>query len=90
MFPEMLRVLKYGGVLQLMFKPGKAALGSLTRIMALPREFNLFEEKRIVEALEELGMKLVEGEPERLGGLIRYTDRKNVLNCVIYLRRGRA
>lgn len=86
-FPEFVRVLAGQGVLQLMFKPGQGRIKVYDRGYGREREFNLFPEDEVVQTLEGLGLELVRGDADNLGGLIRYTDRKEVLHCVVYLRR---
>ncbi len=86
LFPELARVLKSGGVFQLMFKPGRGRLTVFDQDHGLERRFNLFTEAWIIETLGGLGLDLVEGHPTIPGGLVRYEDRKDVLHCVAYFR----
>jgi len=86
--PELCRVLKRGGVLQLMFKNGSGLLTVFDKDYGVERAFQLYDEQEVLEALGNLGMELVERESEdQLGGLMFFTDPKQARHCVFYMRK---
>ena len=86
--PELCRVLKQDGVLQLMFKNGSGVLTVFDKDCGVERIFQLYDEHEILEALEDLGMELIESESEdQLGGLMFFTDPKHTRHCVFYMRK---
>ena len=89
--PELSRVLKPGGVLQLMFKNGSGVISVYDRVFGVDRAFLLYEETKILEILKEHGCDLIEtGGCGELGGLIYFTDYKPVDHCVFYVRKSKA
>lgn len=86
--PELCRVLKRGGVLQLMFKNGNGVLTIFDKDYGTERAFQLYHERELLKALEDLGMELIESESEdQLGGLMFFTDPKHARHCVFYMRK---
>ncbi len=86
--PELCRVLKRDGVLQLMFKNGSGVLTVFDEDYGVERTFQLYDEHEILEVLDNLGMELVKSESEdQLGGLMFFTDPKHVRHCVFYVRK---
>ena len=86
--PELCRVLKRDGVLQLMFKNGSGLLTVFDKDYGVDRTFQLYDEHEILEVLEDLGMELIESESEdQLGGLMFFTDPKHTRHCVSYMRK---
>ncbi len=91
--PHFARVLRPGGVLQLMFKCGKDITTVFDKDYGVDRSFRLYQEDEILETLKGLGMTLIEDEdagdedPGQLGGLIFFTDPKGVDHCVFYARK---
>lgn len=86
--PELCRVLKRHGVLQLMFKNGSGVLSIFDKDYGTERTFQLYDERRLLKSLEKLGMALIESEPEdQLGGLMFFTDPKHARHCVFYMRK---
>ena len=84
--PELCRVLKRGGILQLMFKNGSGVLAIFGMDYGIERAFQLYEERKLLGVLEKLGMVLVESESEdQLGGLMFFTDPKQARHCVFYM-----
>jgi ubiquinone/menaquinone biosynthesis C-methylase UbiE len=87
--PELARVLRPGGVLQLMFKHGKGLLTVFDKDYGVERSFQLYDEHELMDTLRLWGMALVEREsPEQLGGLLYFTDGKSVDHCLGFFRKG--
>ena len=88
--PELARVLKPGGVLQLMFKNGRGVITVYDRDYGVERSFQLYDEGTILRKLTDYGTELVEAEnPGTLGGVMYFTDPKPVEHCVFYVRKTR-
>ena len=86
--PGLCRVLKPGGVFQLMFKNGRGVLTLFDKDYGTERTFQLYNEHRLLKILSQLGMRLIESESaERLGGLMFFTDPKQARHCVFYTRK---
>ncbi len=85
--PELVRILKSGGVLQFMFKNGNGVDTLYDKDYDTQRCFQLYEEKQILKMLEERGMQLIEVEDDKLGGVMWFVDPKHSRHCVIYLRK---
>jgi len=86
--PELCRVLKRNGVLQLMFKNGRGVLSIFDKDYGTERTFQLYDERRLLRGLEKLGMALIESESEdQLGGFMFFTDPKHARHCVFYVRK---
>ena len=86
--PELCRVLKRGGVLQLMFKGGSGVLTTFDKDYGVERAFQLYNEHEILKILDNLGMQLIESESEeQLGGVMYFTDPKHTRHCVFYVRK---
>ena len=84
--PELIRVLKANGVLQLMFKNGSGVETLYDKDYDTERCFQLFEEDQILEMLRERNMQLIEAEGEKLGGVMWFVDPKHSRHCVMFLR----
>ena len=89
--PEFARVLRPGGVLQLMFKPwigiGTAVDGAYGANGVL-RSYQLYDELELLEAVGALGLQLIEdGNDGKLGGLIYFDDNKPMRHCVFWARK---
>ena len=88
---EFARVLRPGGVLQLMFKPGQGVetvvdpgYGS----DGVSRSFQLYGEQELLGALRELGLDMVkEGDHGELGGLLYFDDNKPMRHCVFWVQK---
>jgi SAM-dependent methyltransferase len=86
--PELARVLREGGILQLMFKNGTGLLTVYDRDYGAERSFQLYDEHRILSILKRHNMGLVEESSEKKpGGIIYFTDPKPVDHCVFYARK---
>ncbi len=90
--PELVRVLRPGGVLQLMFKNGNGVETVIDRAYGeagVSRTFELYNEYELLGLLEGCGCKLVEAASEdALGGLIFFTDPKPMQHCVFWVTKG--
>ena len=86
--PELARILRPNGVLQLMFKNGHGVKSVFDRDYDVERSFQLYDEHEILETLSSNGVRLVEAQaPGLLGGLMYFTDPKPVDHCVFYARK---
>ena len=85
--PEFARVLRVGGVLQLMFKSGRGVATVYDKIYNLDRSFQLYEADVLLDRLGRLGMELVPREEGKLGGVMYYIDSKGVDTCIFFARK---
>lgn len=89
--PEFVRVLRPGGVLQLMFKPGRGvetAVDGAYGSAGVARSFVLYDEGELLEALAALNLRLIEeGEDGTMGGLLYFDDNKPMRHCVFWARK---
>ena len=86
--PELARVLKLGGVLQLMFKNGRGVLTVHDRDYGVDRSFQLYDEHEVLGVLKSNGLEIVETEGSNLlGGIMYFTDPKPAEHCVFYVRK---
>lgn len=85
--PELARVLKAGGVLQLMFKTGQGVRTVYDKDYEADRTFHLYPADEIVGVLGRLGMKVVPAQGDSLGGIMFFTDPKPMGHCVFYSRK---
>jgi len=85
--PELVRILKPGGILQLMFKNGSGTETLYDKDYDIHRCFQLYEEDQILEMLRKRGMELIETEGEKLGGVMWFVDPKNSRHCAMFLRK---
>lgn len=87
--PELARLLKPGGVLQLMFKVGAGIKAVYDRDYDTKRTFQLYQPEEVLSLLGGQGLELIPPDGEKLGGVIRFTDPKPVDHCVFYARKAR-
>jgi len=86
--PELARVLRPGGVLQLMFKNGSGLLSLFDRDYKAERTFQLYDEQEVLSVLKMHGLELIETEsPDKLGGVMYFTDPKQAKHCVFFARK---
>ena len=86
--PELVRVLRPTGILQLMFKHGNGVLSLYDADYGEQRSFLLYDEHEILETLDSLGMGLVEEDKAvGLGGIMYFTDPKGAAQCVFHMRK---
>ena len=86
--PELTRVLKPGGILQLMFKNGSGIISVFDRDYDVDRTFRLHDEGELLGLLRDRQCELVQADaPRQLGGVMYFTDPKPVDHCVFYVRK---
>ena len=88
--PEFARVLRTGGVLQLMFKPGRGvetAVDGAYGSAGVARSFVLYDECELLEALSAIGLHLIEEDDGKMGGLLYFDDNKPMRHCVFWTRK---
>ena len=85
--PEFTRVLKDGGVLQLMFKIGAGIATVYDKDYGADRTFQLYGVEEVVSLLAGRGLSLVPAEGEKLGGVMYFTDPKPMDHCVLFARK---
>lgn len=86
--PELTRVLKPGGILQLMFKNGSGIISVFDQDYGVNRTFRLYEEGELLELLKSLECELIPADSRgELGGVMYFTDPKPVDHCVFHVRK---
>ena len=87
--PELVRLLKTGGILQLMFKNGSGTATVYDRDYGAHRTFQLYDPDEVVGLLAELGFSIIQSEGAKLGGIMYFTDPKPMEHCVFFARKDR-
>ena len=83
--PGLVRVLRNGGVLQIMIKDGSGVVAVFDRDYGTERSFQLYEEEEVLKSRQARGMELVQPRSQdQLGGLMYFTDPKPVDHCVFF------
>jgi SAM-dependent methyltransferase len=85
--PELVRVLRSNGVLQLMFKNGNGIQSVYDKDYETERVFRLYDGNKILEKLRDQGMKLVPATGDKLGGIMYFTDPKPMEHAIFFMRR---
>ncbi|MDP6102057.1 MAG: class I SAM-dependent methyltransferase [Dehalococcoidia bacterium] len=85
--PELARVLKVGGVLQLMFKVGDGMATVFDGAYGSYRTFQLYGADAIVSILSGLGLEVLPPDEEKLSGVMYFTDPKPMDHCVLFARK---
>ena len=85
--PEFTRVLKDGGVLQLMFKIGAGIATVYDKDYGADRTFQLYGVDEVVGLLAGRGLSVLPAEGEKLGGVMYFTDPKPMDHCVLFARK---
>ncbi len=86
--PELARVLRPDGVLQLMFKNGEGVLTMFDQDYGVERNFQLFDGAELLKVLERQGMTIVDADtPDQLGGFLYFTDGKGVDHSLFFSRK---
>ncbi len=84
--PEFARILRPGGILQLMFKVGTGEITIYDKDYGVERFFRLYSAEEILQRLKALGLKIIEEEEDGLGGVMYFTDTKPVEHCLVFAR----
>ena len=87
--PELARVLKMNGGLQLMFKVGSGIQAVYDRDYDTERTFQLYQPEEVISLLVSQGLEVIPPDGDKLGGVIHFTDPKPVDHCVFYARKVR-
>ena len=85
--PELFRVLKPDGVLQLMFKYGDGIATVFDRDYGVDRTFRLYAVDEVLKVLEEKGLRVIPEEGGKLGGVMYFRDPKPMDHCVLFARK---
>ena len=85
--PELCRVIRAGGVLLLHFKQGDGVWTLFDKDYGAERSFQLYGAHQVLAALEALGMALIDGDNEHLGGVVYARDSKESPDCIMWLRK---
>ena len=85
--PELVRVLKPGGILQLMFKYGDGVATVYDRDYGVDRTFQLYGVDEMLAALAEQGLRVIPKESGKLGGIMYFKDPKPMDHCVFFARK---
>ena len=87
---ELVRVLRSGGVIQLMFKNGHGMeTVSDGDYGGVSRSFHLYDEHELVALFESYGCHLADqGPQDAVGGLVYITDSKPMQHCVFHVIKG--
>jgi SAM-dependent methyltransferase len=89
--PELARVLRPGGVLQLMFKTGsgvETVVDTAYGEEGVDRSFELYDENQLLEVLEDCGCRLIDAGPAgQMGGFLYFKDPKPMRHCVFWVRK---
>ena len=86
--PELARVLRPTGVLQLMFKNGRGVATVLDPDYDIRRSFRLYDEHEVAGILEDHGCRVLQPEsPGGPGGFMYVTDVKPMRYCVFHARK---
>ncbi len=87
--PEFARLLKAGGVLQLMFKVGRGIATIYDKDYGSDRTFQLYGVNEVAAVLSDHGLSVIPAEGEKLGGVMYFTDPKPMAHCVLFARKVR-
>ncbi len=85
--PEFARLLKAGGVLQLMFKTGSGIATVYDRDYGADRTFQLYDPGEVLGLLIDRGLSVVPAEGDKLGGVMYFKDPKPMDHCVLFARK---
>jgi ubiquinone/menaquinone biosynthesis C-methylase UbiE len=86
-FPEWARILKPGGIIQLMFRSGHGTQIIQDIEFNDQRSFYLYQPEEILEILAQYGLSLIPEENGSLGGIIYVTDVRPMENCIFCVRK---
>ena len=83
---EFARILRPGGILQLMFKTGEGETIVKDPEYNVDRHFHLYQPEFIVERLADLGLHVLPDD-EEFGGVIHFVDPKPMPHCVLFAQK---
>ena len=85
--PEFVRLLKAGGVLQLMFKTGSGVATVYDGDYSADRTFQLYDADEVLGLLTDLGLSVVPAEGKKMGDVMYFKDPKPMDHCVFFARK---
>ena len=85
--PELCRVLKPGGVFQLMFKNGDGLRRIYDKDYKSERVFQMYRASEIYDILSGLGFEIIDADGEKIGGIMYLTDTKPIEHCLMFTRK---
>ena len=85
--PEFARVLRPGGVLQLMFKYGSGVATVYDRDYGAERTFQLYDVDDVLGILQGRDLRVIPVEGAELGGVMYFKDPKPMDHCVFFARK---
>ena len=85
--PELCRVLKTGGVFQLMFKNGDGLKRVYDKDYMADRVFQTYNVDEICYELAGLGLEIIDSEGNKIGGIMYFTDTKPMEHCLLFARK---
>ncbi len=86
--PELARLVRPRGVLQLMFKVGSGVASVYDRDYGTERAFQLYGVDEVLRPLQERRLSVIPVEGDKLGGVMYFTDPKPTDHCVLFARKG--
>ena len=86
--PELARLVRPRGVLQLMFKVGSGVASVYDRDYGTERAFQLYGVDEVLRPLQERRLIVIPAEGDKLGGVMYFTDPKPTDHCVLFARKG--
>ncbi len=85
--PELARVLKSGGILQLTFKSGNGIATVYDKDYAADRAFQLYDVDEVIGVLQDQALTIIPAEGDKLGGVMHFTDPKPMEHCALFARK---
>lgn len=85
--PGFARLLKPGGVLQLMFKNGSGVATVYDKDYGADRTFQLYDTDEVLGLVADQGLSVIPAEGARLGGVMYFTDTKPMEHCLLFARK---
>ena len=86
--PELTRIIRPGGVLQMVFKCGHGGVTIYDPDYEEVRSFQLFDERRVLREIRSEGMELVSARGRMsLGGLMYFINNNGLKHCAFWARK---
>ena len=85
--PELARVLKSDGILQLTFKSGNGIAMVYDKDYAADRAFQLYDVDEVIGLLQSQALTIIPVEGDKLGGVMHFTDPKPMEHCALFARK---